>query len=150
TSGWGAPEAMATYLRARTLCERIGSPAQLFLTLWGTWMFRWARGEISTARGLVHELLALAAQEGKLEFQLQAHHAGWTTFTFLGDLQTALRHAEEGVAIYRPEEHGSLALAYGGHDPGVCARAHASQPLWLAGYPDRALRESEQSLALAR
>ena len=38
TSGWGAPEAMETYLRARALCERIGSPAQLFPILWGTWM----------------------------------------------------------------------------------------------------------------
>jgi predicted ATPase len=149
TSGWGASEGMGTYLRARALCEQIGSTAQLFPILWGTWMFRWARGEISTARGLVDELLALAQQEGKLDFQLQAHHAGWTTFTFLGDLETALYHAEAGVAIYRPEEHGSLALDYGGHDPGVCARAHASQPLWLAGYPDKALRKSQQSLALA-
>jgi predicted ATPase len=81
---------------------------------------------------------------------LQAHHAGWTTFTYLGDLKTALYHAEQGVAIYRRDEHSSLAIAFGGHDPGVCARAHASQPLWLIGYPDRALHSSQQSLTLAQ
>ena len=113
-------------------------------------MFRWARGEISTARGLVHELLALAGREGKPDFWLQAHHARMDYLTFLGDLQAALRHADEGMAIYSPEEHRSLAQDYGGHDPGVCAMAHTSpQPLWLAGYPEQALRKSQQSLALA-
>ncbi len=56
----------------------------------------------------------------------------------------------EILAQHQPERHGSLVLAYGGHDPGVCARAHAAQPLWLSGYPDQALASSDHSLALAR
>ena len=113
------------------------------------WLIRWARGEISVASGLVEELLDLARREGSTTFRLQAHHAGWTTCTYLGDLKTAVHHAERGVAIYSREEHSTLAIGYGGHDPGVCARAHASQPLWLIGYPDKALHSSQQSLTLA-
>ena len=149
TKGWGAPEALATYLRARELSEKLGDTARLFTSLWGMWLIRWARGEISVASGLVEELLDLAQREGSTTFRLQAHHAGWTTCTYLGDLKTAVHHAERGVAIYSREEHSTLAISYGGHDPGVCARAHASQPLWLIGYPDKALHSSQQSLTLA-
>ena len=150
TKGWGAPEALATYLRARELSEELGDTARLFTSLWGMWLIRWARGEISIASRLVEELLDLAGRDGGAVFQLQAHHAGWTTCTYCGDLKAALHHAEQGVAIYRREEHSTLAIGYGGHDPGVCARAHASQPLWLIGYPDKALHSSQQSLALAQ
>ena len=149
TKGWGAPEALATYLRARELSEKLGDTARLFASLWGMWLIRWARGEISVASGLVEELLDLARREGSTTFRLQAHHAGWTTCTYLGDLKTAIHHAERGVAVYSREEHSTLAIGYGGHDPGVCARAHASQPLWLIGYPDKALHSSQQSLTLA-
>jgi Adenylate and Guanylate cyclase catalytic domain/AAA ATPase domain len=149
TKGWGAPEALATYLRARELSEKLGDTARLFASLWGMWLIRWARGEISVASGLVEELLDLARREGRTTFRLQAHHAGWTTCTYLGDLKTAIHHAERGVAVYSREEHSTLAIGYGGHDPGVCARAHASQPLWLIGYPDKALHSSQQSLTLS-
>jgi predicted ATPase len=114
------------------------------------WLFRSARGEMTAAQELVDELLGLARREANEIFQLEAHHAGWTTFTYLGDLETAINHTRRGTAIYRPKEHGLLAADFGGHDPGVCAKAHASQPLWLMGYPDRAIQSSEQSLALAR
>ena len=150
TRGWAAPEALATYVRARELSEKVGDTAQLFTSLWGTWLLRWARGEISVATGLVHELLDLARRDGREAFRLQAHHAGWTTCTYRGELEAALHHVEQGVAIYRPAEHGTLAIGYGGHDPGVCARAHASQPLWLSGYADKAFRSSQQSLSLAQ
>ena len=150
TRGWASPAAIETYLRARALCEQVGDTTQLFTTLWGTWLFRWARGEITVARGLVDELLALAQRERKTVFRLQAHHAAWTTFTYLGEVETALEHAKRGMAIYQPKKHGSLASNFGGHDPGVCAKAHASQPLWLLGYPERAARSSRQSLELAQ
>ena len=150
TKGWGAPEALATYLRARGLSEKLGDTARLFTSLWGMWLIRWARGEISVASGLVEELLDLARRDGSTVLRLQAHHAGWTTCTYRGELKTAIYHAEQGVAIYRREEHSTLAIGYGGHDPGVCARAHASQPLWLIGYPDKALDSSQQSLTLAQ
>jgi predicted ATPase len=150
TKGWAAPEPLATYVRARELSERLGDSAQLFKCLWGTWLMRWARGEVSVAKGLIGEMLKLADRDGSETFRLQANHAGWTTCTYCGDLKSALHHAEQGVAIYRREEHGTLAIGYGGHDPGVCARAHASQPLWLIGYPDKAVRSSQESLALAQ
>jgi predicted ATPase len=103
TKGWASPAAIETYLRARVLCERVGDTTQLFTTLWGTWLFRWARGEITVARGLVDELLGLARRERKAIFRLQAHHAAWTTFTYLGEVETALKNANRGTAIYRPK-----------------------------------------------
>jgi predicted ATPase len=37
-----------------------------------------------------------------------------------------------------------------GLDPGMIARAMSSRPLWVLGYPDRALARAQETLALAR
>jgi predicted ATPase len=52
--------------------------------------------------------------------------------------------------LYDPDKHRQHALLYGGHDPGVCCGYHASQVLWLLGYPEQALQRINDSFALAR
>jgi predicted ATPase len=68
----------------------------------------------------------------------------------LGEFKSAWLHIEQGFALYDPKKHKHHALLYGGHDPGVCCRYHAADVLWLLGYPDQALRRSQDSLSLAR
>ena len=36
------------------------------------------------------------------------------------------------------------------HDPGVCASPVLAQALWLLGYPDQALQQSQEALTLAQ
>src|SRR5262249_14686354 len=81
---------------------------------------------------------------------LQAHHALGPTYLYTGDLVSGQAHLEEGIALYDPHQHRSHAFLYGGHDPGVCCLSHAALTLWLLGYPDQALRRSQEALALAR
>src|SRR4029434_10673119 len=57
---------------------------------------------------------------------------------------------EQGIALYDPQKHRHHAFRYGGHDPGVCCRYQAAEALWFLGYPDQALRRSQNSLTLAR
>jgi predicted ATPase len=68
----------------------------------------------------------------------------------LGELISARTYLDQGFVLYDPEKHRHHAFLYGGHDPGVCCLYHAAQVLWLLGYPDQALRKSQDSLALAR
>src|SRR5262249_13519173 len=63
---------------------------------------------------------------------------------------SARAHLEQGIALYDPQQHRAHAFLYGGHDPGVCCSCHAASVLWMLGYPDRALRRSQETLALAR
>jgi hypothetical protein len=82
--------------------------------------------------------------------RLQAHHAGWATVIWLGELERARDHLRDGLRIYDPEKHKDHALKYGGHDPGVCAKGQGSLALWLLGYPDQAARSADEAVALAQ
>ena len=148
--GYTAPEVLETYQTARATCERLGEPARLFPVLWGLWTTYRARLDMRTARKIAHELNALARQLKDDSRLLAAHHAEWTTLTYLGDLPGARQHTGVGKALYRPEEHFAHTFIYGGHDPGVCGGATEALVLWMQGYPDQALQEAQAALGLAR
>jgi predicted ATPase len=65
-----------------------------------------------------------------------------------GALGEAVRHFEQGIAAYNPQEHRQLAHVYG-IDLGVITRSLGALVLWLLGYPDRALAQSQEALTLA-
>src|SRR5262249_39792802 len=57
-------------------------------------------------------------------------------------------HAEQGIALYDPEQHLSLTAALGGN-PGVSCNNWSALTLWFQGYPDQALARAHAALALA-
>jgi class 3 adenylate cyclase/predicted ATPase len=148
-AGYGAPEATAVYRLARDLCGLLGDNSKMFPVLWGLWLSHASRMELQAARELAAELLSVAEGLDNDTFKLEAHHAKWNTLMYLGELKESLLETERGVAFYDPHTHSGLASMYGGHNPCVCAKNHASQLLWLLGYPDRALKFTSESLALA-
>jgi hypothetical protein len=64
TRGFGAPEALEVFSRAEALCERLAKRADIFPALWGQWLFRWGRSEVSDAWRLYGRLLAQAEKSG--------------------------------------------------------------------------------------
>ncbi len=139
TKGWSAPEAEEAYLRARELCRQVGKPTQLFTVTWGLWLVYQQGGQLEIAQDLADEVLALAERQSEPAFLLQAHHAAWTTRYRLADFAACRDHTEQGIALYSLDEHRFHAFRYGGHDPGMCARVHASLTSWTLGRPDQAL-----------
>jgi predicted ATPase len=67
----------------------------------------------------------------------------------LGELGAAREQFEQAIALYDPERHRSHAFVYG-QDPGVASLTWAAVALWHLGYPDQALKRSDEALALAR
>jgi class 3 adenylate cyclase/tetratricopeptide (TPR) repeat protein len=149
TRGFNNAEAEASYRRALTLCDRLGEQRDRFDALWGLWLTG-GTSELAKTGRLVSELSTTADQLDDDALRLQAHHAGWATVVFLGELERARHHLREGLRIYDPEKHKDHALNYGGHDPGVCAKALGSLALWLLGYPDQAARSADEAIALAQ
>ena len=147
--GHGAPEKEASYVAARELCLRLDDRPRLFPALWGLWHVSFNRGLYREARDLGEELLSLAKELGDPVFLLEAHHSLWTTLYGSGDLETAELHLQEGLSQYDPERHRAYASIYGGHDTGVCCLNFAAVTAWTRGYPDRALRYSQEALRLA-
>jgi predicted ATPase len=149
TKGFAAPEAEHAYARARALCQRVGETPQLFSVLRGLWQFYNGRGAYQTARELGEQCLQRAQQENDTARLVEAHHTLWTTRLLLGELPLAHTHLEQGLSLYDPKQHRTLALLYG-HDPGVCCRGVAGIALWLLGYPDQALRQQRAAHTLAQ
>ena len=150
--GHGSPEKEASYVAARELCLRLDDRPRLFPALWGLWHVSFNRGLYGLyreARDHGEELLGLAKELGDPVFRLEAHHSLWTTLYGSGDLQTAELHLEEGLRQYDPLRHRADASIYGGHDTRVCCLNFAALTAWTRGYPDRALRHSQDAVQLA-
>jgi predicted ATPase len=149
TRGWAAAEVAQAYHRADELARALDNGGELFKIVSGLWLFHIGRGESHRALELSDELFRLAERQNDDDLRLQAHHSAWGSFTFLGDFAASRQHTEQGIALYNPAKHGSHALTYGGHDPGVCGWAQNCLDLWFLGYPDRAAEPVRRSVQLA-
>jgi DNA-binding winged helix-turn-helix (wHTH) protein/predicted ATPase len=149
TEGWVSPEVERVYTRARELCQRVGESPQLFPILQGLHLFYLVHGKLWMARELGEQLLRLAQNAQDLALRLEAHRALGAALFYLGELVAARAHVEQGIALYDPQQHGSRAFLYG-FDPGVLCLSWAAWALWFLGYPDQALKRSQEALTLVR
>jgi predicted ATPase len=147
--GYGVPEVGQAYTRARALCEKIDDPDQLFLVLYGLWGHNLVRSELQTSRELAADCLALAEQERKVAFLMEAHRMTDESAFYMGEFGRAREHFERSIALYDPQEHGAHAEIYG-QDPGVALLSHGCCILWQVGLPEQALQRSQEAIALAQ
>ena len=147
--GYGNPVVEAAYTRAQELSRQIGEPAQLFLVLYGLWMFHLSRAEHNTAHDLGEQLLSLAHRTHDSGLLIEAHATVGVTLVYLGELQRARTELEATLTLYDPQQHRGLAFVYG-QDPRIACGGYLSQVTWLLGYPDRARQRSEETLRYAQ
>jgi predicted ATPase/class 3 adenylate cyclase len=150
TKGYAAPEVGEAYDRARDLCEQVGETEELFTALWGLWLYRLVRAEHHTALELGERLDGLAERLSETSYLLEARLALGASYLFMGELQSSREHFEEGVQLYDPARHGTLAFSYGGFDPGVLGLAYLAWTLWLLGDVEQAVARADQAQALIR
>jgi predicted ATPase len=98
---------------------------------------------------LGEQCLSLAQRLHDHSLLLQAHRALGQTLFWLGELAPASAHLEQGLSLYDPQQHESLAFRYG-TDPGVGCHGFAAVALWMLGYPAQALAKTQEALTLAR
>ncbi len=149
TKGWAAPEVGHVYARARALCKEMGETPQLFPVLCGLWVFYQVRGEFSIAHELGEQLLSLAQNVQDSGLLLMAHQVLGETLLREGELIAGREHLEQGIALYDPQRHHSLAFLYTGINPGVGCWSVASAFLWYLGCPDQALKSIQEALTQA-
>jgi tRNA A-37 threonylcarbamoyl transferase component Bud32/tetratricopeptide (TPR) repeat protein len=147
--GWSAPEIEPVFARARELCQQLNDPPELFPVLWALTLFHAVRGDLREYRRRADELMVMAQASGNPAFLMGAHHLVGVSREFLGDMMEASRVLDGGRELHVPSQHLSYTAMYG-LDPGMIARAMSSRPMWVLGYPDRALARAEETLALAR
>jgi class 3 adenylate cyclase len=148
--GSAHPEVAETYSQAVGLGRNLGDSTQLFRALWGSWYCAHLTGETTRALALAEELVSLAERLGEEELMLEGYHSRWATSHTLGLNHATLSDTEKGIQLYNAQRHHGHVYRYGGHDTGVCARAHNAMTLWITGFPDRAAAMTESALALGK
>jgi len=144
TRGYASPEAEHTFVRAWEICQRLGEPSQRFPVLYGLCASYWVGGKHRQARDQAEQFLHLAQRQEDTAPRMVAHRALGLPLYLMGEVAQAHEHFAQSLALYDPQRHRTLAFAYG-QDPGVSALVIDAWALWLLGYPDQALRRSQEA-----
>jgi DNA-binding SARP family transcriptional activator/predicted ATPase len=143
-------EVKNAYTRAHNLCQKIGSPSQIVRVLSGLAILNYVWGENKRALELAKEALHLAeGTEDPLLIHLCHWPMGFILFC-MGEFIDARSHLEQVISFYKPYQHHHPLISLRGSDAGLGAMAYGAVCLWCLGYPEQALKRSEEALALAR
>jgi predicted ATPase len=148
--GIPGPEWEEAVTRARELSHQMGKMSHLCRVIGEISILHYVRAEYRKARELAEEALSLAQQAADPLLILLGHwYLGFINFG-LGEFRTAQAHLERLTALYDPEEHHGAFLLLRGSDAGVSALAYDASALWCLGYPDQAVKRSQEAMALIR
>ena len=119
--------------------------------LWGLLSFYVVRAELQAAWEVGEQLLGLAQRQHDPALLMVAHWALGQTLLFRGELAPARAHLEQGMTLYTPQQHHSLACLSGfPGDLGVFCLCFVAHTLWHLGYPDQALTRIDEALTTAQ
>ncbi|HSA80462.1 MAG TPA: AAA family ATPase, partial [Geminicoccaceae bacterium] len=150
TKGYAAPEVEPAYRRAVALCQALGDTPQQFSALHGLWYFHYIRADLDIARSLAEQLVEMAKGRGDSGLDLAAHRSLGYTLNYRGELEASRSCLEQVITSYDPAVHGGYAFRHGGADPGSGAMSIAAWTYWALGYPDQAVGQYGDGLALAQ
>jgi class 3 adenylate cyclase/tetratricopeptide (TPR) repeat protein len=149
TRGMQSLEVEDACRRAAEIAEAIGDGLSTFKAKWGLWLNANIRRKTSLARDRAGELVALAQRSGDGDLLLEAYHCRWSTAFFRGDVPATIDNCRIGIETYDLARHRHLGHAFGGHDPGVCARVCCAIVLQMAGDKEQAERCGADAIVLA-
>jgi class 3 adenylate cyclase/predicted ATPase len=156
TKGFAAPETKASLDQARLLIERaeaLGEPLEdpltLFSVLYGFWVASYSAFNGDVVCSLAAELLASAENRGAIVPLMIGHRVMGASLLYSGDIVQGRAHYDLAMAPYDPIQHRALATRFG-VDIEVAVLPHRSVALWVLGYPEAALADTDRAVKSAR
>jgi tetratricopeptide (TPR) repeat protein len=143
SQGYAAPVVGQTYERAWELCRQGGDARQQFFILRGLRRFYDNWGDLVRARQVGEQLYELAEQLDGSTYRQEAHYSLGHTLYLLGDITSAYRHLQRGIALVAPGQPHSVIM-------GLMNRDVAAHCCWLLGYPAQAQVYVREALELAQ
>ena len=154
--GYAAPETNAAIERARRLIEQaeaLGEPPEdpllLFSVLFGLWSANYVAFNGQVMRELAAQVLALAKKQGTTVPLMIGHRMMGVSLACTGDVAEGRAHLDRAITLYDLLEHRPLATRFG-VDVRIAILSYRSAAVWLLGYPEAALADSDQALSDAR
>lgn len=149
TRGWDSPEVIVVYGRARALCKRLGAPtSHLAPILFGLWAIRLLHLDLTEARTVAGECLALARVLGNPGIEIQARVILANTCFWSGDFIASAGHLE-GISNLSNAEMRQAALVEYGQDPLIMIHMFSALLKSLEGLPLKAVEIQGEMLRLA-
>lgn len=145
--GYGAPEVEDVYVRARGLCERLGTPPDPPV-LRALAIVNLARGELPGAYELGEQLLWIGEREDDPMVRVEGNYVLGVTSFWLGDFGVARDQLERAVAEHLPDRAQSHLALYS-QDPRIVCMSRLAYCLRFLADPAQAEEKAREALRLA-
>ncbi len=143
TQGPASSPAVATFSRARELCERLGDPPEFLQVMFWLATASVVRGELPQAHDAVATLLDRAEARADRPALLNAIRGRGMILLFMGRVVDA-------IALFTASSEGDrLAARAAGQDAGAAGLALSSWSLWILGHVDQAVARAAAALQRA-
>ena len=150
TQGPASGEAMATFTRARELCERLGDPPEYLQVVFWLATASVVRGELMRAEEVVATLIRVAEKRGERPALLNAMRGMAMILLFMGRVVEAREAIERAFEAFEASDAADRhAARAAGQDAGVAALALMSWTLWLLGHFDLASARMDEAIRRA-
>jgi tetratricopeptide (TPR) repeat protein len=156
TKGYAASETKAATERAQLLiqeAEASGEPSDdpllLFSVLYSVWVANAVAFDRKVLRQLATQFLELAEKQGTTVPLMLGSRMMGVSLLLTGDFIRARPFQDQAVAPYEPAKHRHLATRLG-QDQRVAVLGYRSWTLWLLGYPEAALTDTDEAVKYAR
>jgi predicted ATPase/class 3 adenylate cyclase len=149
TQGPAADNAVATFARARELCERLGQPPEYLQVLFWQATASVVRGELPQALEAIAGLPGAAEARGSQPALLNGVRGQAMILMFMGRIVEAREALERADQVFSEmDETDRTAARTAGQDAGVSMRVLMAWVLWIDGHVDEAV--SQMTAALGR
>ena len=154
--GYTVPETKAAIEQARLLIEQaeaLGEPPEdpllLFSVLYGVFISSVGAFDGDVLRDVTAHILELAERQAASFPRVIGHNFVAFSSMLSGELADARAHFDQAIALYDPDVHRHLGTRFG-EDQNVPSLTYRGWALWLLGYPEAALRDTDSALKNAR
>jgi DNA-binding SARP family transcriptional activator/predicted ATPase/transcriptional regulator with XRE-family HTH domain len=143
TQGYGAPEVLKVYSRAKELCEQLGRPVSSPI-LRALAIAHLQHTEFEKALDIGNQLLNRAEQEQDTMLVVEGHYILGVTLQWQGAFNKACWHLNQAIDRYDPAlAHAHIALY--SQDPKAICLIRKAWALACLGYPDEARQASQDA-----
>jgi tetratricopeptide (TPR) repeat protein len=146
---WAAPEVWTSLHPALDLARSLGRDDALVPIMSGLHNNVLGQGRVVEALARAEEMVRIGHADGQGDLLIMGQVNACSCLCFAGRFAEALERGKAVLRLYDPDAHRHLADVVN-HDPKTAALMHSSISTWMLGYPDRALRLSDEKDAQAR
>jgi tetratricopeptide (TPR) repeat protein len=148
--GPAARKAVATFARARELCERLGQPPEYLQVLFWLATVSVIRGELPQALEATDGLRKTAEARSNQPALINGTRGQGMILMFMGRILEARAALERAIEVFSAsKEDDRLAARAAGQDAGVAMLVLKAWVLWMLGQPDEAVLRLREALERA-